>query len=148
MGCDIHLHIEVKAHGKWEHYTHPRIPRNYTLFGKMAGVRGDEPPISPPKGLPVDCNAATKLDYDIEGPDAHSASWLSSSEVCELKTWGDSQPYFGVKADGTRNGFWFDNLFGFFFGNSFDDWGEYPYDFKRVKEFGVEDFRFVFWFDC
>lgn len=27
MGCDIHLHIEVKINGAWEHYATPRVDR-------------------------------------------------------------------------------------------------------------------------
>ena len=39
MGCDIHLHAEIKVNGKWEHYAHPHIRRDYRLFAKMASVR-------------------------------------------------------------------------------------------------------------
>lgn len=41
MGCDIHLHQEVKINGEWHHYRLAEMPRNYEVFEKMAGVRGD-----------------------------------------------------------------------------------------------------------
>lgn len=42
MGCDIHLHIEIKMNGLWRHYSMPHIERDYCLFGVMAGVRGNK----------------------------------------------------------------------------------------------------------
>jgi len=41
MSCSIHLHIEVKVDGTWEHYGEPSINSNYQLFEKLAGVRGE-----------------------------------------------------------------------------------------------------------
>lgn len=38
MGCDIHLHAEVKIKNAWHHYAHPSVPRSYPLFSIMAGV--------------------------------------------------------------------------------------------------------------
>ena len=41
MGCDIHAHFEIKVDGEWLHYSQANINRNYRLFEKMAGVRGE-----------------------------------------------------------------------------------------------------------
>lgn len=62
MGCDIHLHTEVKIGGAWHHYSAPCVPRSYALFGKMAGVRGGAAPIALPKGLPCFPSYITALD--------------------------------------------------------------------------------------
>ena len=55
MGCDIHLHVEVKIKGKWLHYNHPNIDRCYWLFTKMAGVREIEG-VEACEGLPPSGN--------------------------------------------------------------------------------------------
>jgi len=64
MGCDIHVHVEYKADGKWYHYNHPNVGRNYELFAKMAGVRdqGNIGPIVQPRGLPDDVSFTTLFD--------------------------------------------------------------------------------------
>lgn len=136
MGCDIHMHIEVKIDGRWEHLTSPDIARNYSLFSRMAGVRQDTresiEPISYPRGLPGDCNALTKLESDRWGTDGHSHSWLSFDEI---KTIVDG---FGIQVFVPLSQF--SAPFGtFLLGNYVqhkESWIEY-----------VEDVRFVFWFD-
>ena len=72
MGCDLHLHTEVKINGKLHHYGSHRPHRNYDLFAKMANVRNyDEEiePISLPKGLPEDITELTKYDAELLGED-------------------------------------------------------------------------------
>lgn len=59
------------------------VERNYTLFGALAGVRGDEsePTICAPKGWPADAApvaAWAKRSWDA---DAHSCSWLTLREL-------------------------------------------------------------------
>jgi hypothetical protein len=135
MGCDIHLHIEVKVAGKWLHYGAPNINRWYKLFEKLAGVRGDvEHAISPPKGIPKDISTITKLAYDGWGSDAHSTSWLSIEEIRELSEWLDnSHGGFMSGKDLEHN-----ILNTYLEGNSFGLTEETPW---------IEDVRFVFWFD-
>ena len=135
MGCDIHLHIEVKVAGEWLHYGSPNIKRWYMLFEKMAGVRGDvENAITPPKRIPEDISKVTKLSYDGWGTDAHSVSWLSIEEIKELAEWLDNE----------RDGFMYRNdleyhiLHTYLEGNSFVSTEDTPW---------IEDVRFVFWFD-
>lgn len=79
MGCDIHLHQEVKIGKKWHHYNAPRIGRNYELFAKMIGVRnyGTIEPISTVKMLPDDLSKITKIDLEHWGSDGHSSSWFN-----------------------------------------------------------------------
>lgn len=133
MGCDIHTFVEVKHKGKWLLYNHPDVGRNYDLFEKMAGVRGDvKNAISPPKGLPEDVSEATQLYYDYEEPDAHSESFLTLLEIGLLAKWYGEQGY---------GNYGFDSEFGYLFGNGFTDMDE------LTNPPPIEDIRFVFWFD-
>jgi hypothetical protein len=149
MGCDIHLHVEIKINGQWAHYNHPDISRNYRLFNKLAGVRSytDEiTPISNPRGLPADCSATTRLDRSRWDSDGHSDSWISAAEIAELERWSrDDMGWVGALG----RGWWMEDTFGYFFGNSYAGWTQYPDDYTnaRLRELGVEDVRFVFWFD-
>lgn len=139
MGCDIHFHVEIKVDGEWQHYGHINVGRNYRLFGIMAGVRShDVDPIVDPKGLPDDMNVVTKMDAEQWGRDGHTHSWLSSEEVFLLTE--------AIKEDGGitgRSDFECCDIWGYLFGNSYSGFIRYPED--RMP--GVEDFRFVFWFD-
>lgn len=130
MGCDIHLHQEVKIDGRWEYYGNPRVPRNYPLFTKMAGVRGVEKPIVSPRGVPADATAMTKFHAERERGDAHTHSWLSRAEILELIQWMSRSLH--------SSSFWSSDYFGYYFG---DPWE------REDAVAGVEDFRFVFWFD-
>lgn len=142
MGCDIHLHSEIRINGVWHHYDIAHIRRNYDLFVLMAGVRAyssDIETISQPRGLPDDVTFVTKFDSDVVwGPDGHSHSWLSSEEVPKL--------FKFVKEQGThRNSglFWEHDETGYLFGNGYAEFKEYPNDYPKE----LEDYRWVFWFD-
>lgn len=149
MGCDIHLHSEVKRNGKWEHHSEVKIERNYALFAKMANVRnwaGAKPPIVPisqPKGLPEDATELTKLHSEQYGVDGHSHSWLSAKEISELHKWlqDESIPKEWFRKDPWR--FEHEN-FPYFMGNHLNGFFDYPEDWDR---YGVEDVRHVFFFD-
>jgi hypothetical protein len=137
MGCDIHLHIEVKIGDQWHHYGTPSIGRDYNLFEKMAGVRGAvDAAISPPKGLPKDCTFLTWLDHKMMKVDAHSASWLGPEEIDALEEWREKSPQRSI-------GLEYDVLHTYLFGNSFTGWKHWPEENTRR----IQDVRFVFWFD-
>lgn len=135
MGCDIHLHIEVKIDGEWEHYGAPRCDRRYGFFGKMAGVRDSvQSPIVEPRGLPYDVSAITELSFRYWGSVGHTHSWLNSREVSILGAWAlETHPDEFCPLEK-----W---LGCFLFGNGFDP------NYESHWPDGVEDFRFVFWFD-
>ncbi len=141
MGCDIHLHQEVKINGKWQHYGTPDIGRNYRLFALLADVRNDSGivPISTPRGLPEDITELTKFIRDDYGTDGHSDSYIDAEEIASLK-----DDYEKVKYTGGDVGWrWESDKFGYFFGNDWSGFIKYPEE--RTK--GLEDIRFVFWFD-
>ena len=137
MGCDIHLHPEVKIHGKWHHYGCGVVKRNYELFEKMAGVRGSaRNAIAPPKGLPFDISDLTRFDLDLWDCDAHSHSWLNAEEIAILQDWWEEKyghSYFA----------WPELQWGYLFG---DTWGSF-FQYPENRPGRLEDVRFVFWFD-
>jgi hypothetical protein len=137
MGCDIHCFAEVKINGRWEHYGEIRIFRNYALFSQMADCgRGVERPISNNKGLPNDITFLTKYHRERWGGDGHSDSWFSPREVGRLFAWAE---------DDFAENFWRFELeqTGFLFGSGWADFEKYSED----RPAGLEDFRWVFWFD-
>ena len=134
MGCDIHMHAEIKVAGKWLHYDQPDCQRDYDLFEKMAGVRGDEAKaIASPRGLPDDASDTTKFDSDHWDTDGHAHSWLSAQEILDLADWDEARGRDTFKREWDR----------WLCGNNYSDFIRYPD--SRPK--GIEDVRFVFWFD-
>ena len=137
MGCDIHLHVEVKVYGTWEHYAQLRPPRDYRLFSVMAGVRDyDYKPIAPPRGIPDDVSALTRLNCDAWNGDGHSHSWINADEIVDLEE-AYSELYPG-NCCGLED--WIGT---YLYGDSFAGFVRYPEDRPKF----IEDLRFVFWFD-
>ena len=134
MGCDIHLHTEVKINGTWHHYSCPDVD----LFAKMANVRNNRSiePISLPRGIPEDATFLTKFVCDVYGVDGHSHSWLNAEEIFIL------YQEFGPMPDAC-----FNLAFGYFFGNDWDTFWKYRNGNSNIIPEGVEDVRFIFWFD-
>jgi hypothetical protein len=137
MGCDVHIHQEVKINGQWEHYRETRLPRDYAVFGKMAGVRGSETPIAEPRGIPEDATRMTRFCCEHDGEDGHTHSWLGAEEIVQLEDFikerlGNDK--WRLEMDG----------WGYLFGNCWGGFTKYPDERPQ----GVEDVRFVFWFDC
>lgn len=150
MGCDIHLHIEVLVKGEWLHYGAPNVGRWYRLFGAMAGVRSlKETPISPPKGFPEDASIVTKLIRAHDGADGHSDSWLSHDEIMQLedrlRRWEKEDP--DPTLDPFRNRYDLEAgvLHTYLAGSGFT--AHWRYDDIRYLPEGIDDVRFVFWFD-
>lgn len=141
MGCDIHLHIEIKLNGRWEHFGCPNIDRNYSLFSKMAGIRQvvGVAAITQPKGLPKDLTCITQFDADYWKDDRHGESWLDKHEIVQLSNFLE-----GMSTGSTKNyDLECDILHCYLFGNSFAGLSKYPGECRE----GVSDVRFVFWFD-
>lgn len=127
MGCDIHVHVEIKLNDKWEHYNHLQIGRNYRLFGKICGVRSDEEdPLVKERPLPEDISTVTKFDFNLWEADAHTITWLTKDEAKQIQEWHEH--YMG---DRYKLPLW-----GYVFGNHLWD-----------EESGVQDSRVIIWFD-
>lgn len=145
MGCDIHLHTEVKIGGKWYHYGNPNCDRRYDVFAKMGNVRnpGNVKSLSNNRGLPDDVSFLTRFMHIEYGTNGHSTSWLSAEEITELANYIDKD----LRLLGKYGLLWwcFDN-FGCLFGNPWEGFWEYRNDPGENPK-GVEDVRFVFWFD-
>jgi hypothetical protein len=82
MGTDIHVYIEHKSrkNNKYVFDFEADTNRAYSLFGVLAGARGDLDPIYIPRGIPKDVSPETLKEYEDFGADAHTASWLSTEE--------------------------------------------------------------------
>jgi len=132
MGCDAHVCAEVKIGGAWVSYAvNISMPRSYALFERMAGVRGGvSNAIAAPRGIPNDTAWMTQFACEHFGEDGHSHSWLSHAEIQEFYKWAEvNAAWFDFDRDCT-----------YFFGNS---WG----DPRKCWPSGIEDVRWVFWFD-
>ncbi len=132
MGCDIHLHQEVKMDGEWRHYGHPAIHRSYELFGLMAGVRGSATPVAEAKGVPNDMTYLTQFSYDQWIEYNHHASWLGAEEIKEV-----------IERFCTKDIWEAGDWFGYLFGSSWVGYIKYSKDLPEK----LEDIRWVFWFD-
>jgi hypothetical protein len=153
MGCDIHLHTEIKVNGVWHHYSQPRINRSYALFSKLAGVRAveDVTPIVEPRGLPPDLSFTTQLDYAYAEQcyPPHDESWLTGEELEDVLNWLTARKEEERKRLGAagQEVEWFDahhHMFGYLFGNG---WKLYPDERGSAYPAEIEDVRAVFWFD-
>jgi hypothetical protein len=84
MGCDIHCYAERRADEEWEMIRDlcPFDRRDYTVFAFLADVRNEAgiPPIAQPRDVPDDISDGVVAEFR-KCDDAHSASWLSVSEL-------------------------------------------------------------------
>ena len=143
MGCDIHMHAEVKIQGEWRYYGQIDLNRNYAMFTYLAGVRpgrageDDFEPISEPRGLPEDATFMTQYHAnEIWGFDGHSHSWINADEIIEYEAFLDRKGWLYPKGG-------FSPITGYLFGNNWGGFKKYPEDYPD----DLEDIRFVFWFD-
>ncbi len=141
MGCDIHAFKEVKVNGQWHCFGEAPIERNYRLFGWMAGVRQPEERLFITKGLPDDVTVPVKFLSDGWDCDGHTHSYLTSSELKELRLKIEKEANNG---EPIGHDHWATEQFG--------DIGCKPvlgmvgYDDLELETW-VEDHRLVFWFD-
>ena len=105
MGCDIHMVLEQKFEGTWvglhgypyelgntrragqdmiELETWAIVTdRNYSLFGAIAGVRGESDRGNEPKGMPDDASPLARMMSGHWGEDGHSHSYLGLNEFVD-----------------------------------------------------------------
>lgn len=149
MGCDIHVYLEKKFGDKWigvqevRHFFHYPAPeegkepkkeyiwvgaksRNYDLFAKLAGVRGDGPD---PKGLPNDASEMVLAFAKHWESDGHSHSWCHISEYIEALLASEREPGKVLLLDSVQK----KDPYGYYFGM-----------YEPEED---EHYRVVFWFD-
>lgn len=88
MGCDIHGWVEINPY-KDDPWWSPCIEinsilgRNYDMFGLLFGVRNYATfnPIAENRGIPKNASSIVKNDIKEWGIDAHSASYLTFTEI-------------------------------------------------------------------
>lgn len=132
MGCDIHVIAEVKIANKWHSYKAMRPDRNYKVFSKICGVRIDnDSPLVPLREIPEDASSVTILSYKDWELDAHSQTWLSSEEIVGLDSW-------------FRERWGYDYALEDWLGNSYLFGNEWT---KESLPNGIDDFRWIIWFD-
>ena len=135
MGCNVHLHIEVKINNEWHHHSESYPDRNYKVFAKMGNIRNSFviEPLSDNRGVPEDATFFTKVFEKSSGYTLKGHSYLNLIEIAILHDWIrrevgldylDCIPYV--------NGNWIDSLY-----DSTDNY----------KDIGVTDARYIFWFD-
>ena len=144
MGCDIHLYTEIKIDGDWHCYTKCNVDRDYGLFEKMAGVRGySNKSISPPKGLPKNLSLVVSLEAKHWGGDGHSHSWLNLEEIKLLEIFVEKQ-IEETRKNYPKAGYdYVEKRWGYLGGNSYGGFEKKSNSYPK----GIEDVRFVFWFD-
>lgn len=171
MGCDIHIHVEIKSNNEWHHFegNHFTISdwekeytgndkgnapfdwRGYNMFGFLAGVRRDFTPIKEPTyEIPKDASKDIKQKWEDWKEDGHSCSYLTARELFEF----DYNKDIDTLTNKRRI------LFEKIHKNVFHMEPETYYDIldgpdsmffthlKELTELGnLDDVRIVFWFD-
>jgi hypothetical protein len=100
MGCDIHAIVEYDEYkdGKsWTRFCNPNLPRSYSTFGVLAGVRSTEfSPLISPRGLPDHYSNYYEDNYVGDYVGDHTFAWLTPGEfrkALELLKLKDYQPH-------------------------------------------------------
>ena len=133
MGADIHVHLEAKINGKWEHVSIINIGRNYVLFGHIAGVRQPANSYIEPRGLPDDISIITKLSFNHWKEDGHTMSWLYASEMLNaIRCYAKEDFYNKGETESER-----------YYKRQFQCGGYSNYFINEI----VADQRYIFWFD-
>lgn len=105
MGADIHIYVEIKKEGLWEHFDGDQFTldnydkeqqkkikgntpfdwRWYQMFSFLAGVRGGLKPIKEAiYFIPKDCSEYVQSEWERWEGDGHSLSSLTARELCEF----------------------------------------------------------------
>lgn len=137
MGTDIQVHTEIKVNGVWYHFGCPHIERHYRLFAKMGNVRNEclnEEPLAyvrHPVGRMNWTSEMTKLTaFFMQTDHVQYVYTLALPEICKLVQWYAAENFDDV---------W--GLEGLFDFVDYNGWASIP------NNDGIEDARFVFWFD-
>ena len=184
MGCDIHMFIEKRVDNQFPWDTDEghtigtdswgdgettswleqvtATGRDYDLFAYLAGVRGRHDDSLEPRGVPPCVSKPIAMEYERQGGDAHSASYVSLEEFkeCLVRAGYDL-------ADSNSSEAFYDYNDPKFVDDITEkrDWNTLPKNFvtivnycqKWLDEIAKEDFlgidkyrpevRLIFWFD-
>lgn len=106
MGCDIHMMIEYSPYKRsdgepsWSSFGGDFNPgRDYTMFGYLAGVRGDGPPVVDLRGMPPGNKSYNGDQYYDNDNDLHSATWLTAAEYAQALAGRMFDPHNGGPPD-------------------------------------------------
>lgn len=135
MRVYIHLHIELKVFGKWEHYANLLIKQDTRFFKELKKRSIKNKKLKTGERL-EDFNIITKLDYDyrvtcLKNVDCYYCINLQGIKL--LGKWAENNYYESYALEHNELKIWL-------LGTSFTNFelGEYPE--------WVEDIRFI-WFD-
>lgn len=180
MGCDIHMYIERRRSkdANWEpdpNHTKDEdgrleavgaTGRWYSLFARIAGVRGLGNCGMKPRNLPRDVTPAVEECSDAWGCDGHSHSWLTLDEFTReyITAMCDNDSEFNTRKEvidfldnGTDNRAFFD-----WQTQKYTEWPSYDAIIRYCRQWlevekaigkmiDAEDYepeiRLVFWFD-
>jgi hypothetical protein len=96
VGSDIYAYVEYRKRGdkdtSWYQFGKIILPRDYVLFGRMAGVRGDGDPVAEARGFPADASVGVLYAYKEAGE--YFASWLTCSELFEAYRLASNDPAY------------------------------------------------------
>lgn len=86
MGCDIHAVVEYRARPAhdWRPIANEwHLEQNYALFDYLAGVRGEQPALVPPRGYPADMGIVSRavFCYTIGDQTEHRRREVAREEV-------------------------------------------------------------------
>jgi hypothetical protein len=112
MGCDIHAYVEFGKQSRpdaeiyWQNFTRNSGPRNYVMFGVLAGLRVAEAQLFEPKGMPEGpLGYRTNEDYWTHvAPEAHP-EWADGDDWADLESatrWVESGCSVGERDENGR----------------------------------------------
>lgn len=88
MGCDIHAYIEFRDGDRWSGFAGRVNPgRNYKVFGILAGVRTDGPPVIQPRGVPPDMSWQTNDDFHLHVVENDKEVWEGAVARATAEEW-------------------------------------------------------------
>ncbi len=171
MGCDIHMHVEIRENNEWhyfqgEHFSlsdwekeytgqsKGNVPfdwRHYKMFAFLAGVRGTLTPIKEATySLPEDVSDAVKNEWDDDN--GHSISYLTARELFEFDYSKDIDTLTNKRRILTEKtkvkNYTYDSIEETYYDILGGPDAMFFTHVKELAELGdLDDVRIVFWFD-
>lgn len=175
MGCDIHVHVEIKHNKKWQKFTGKHFSsgysytgekssapfewRSYQMFGFLANVRNDNirPIKEPTYELPSNVSNGVLREWKHWESDGHSISFITLRELIEFdfnQNLRTPEQDFSTHSKNVL----FEKISSI---SEDDDWelktyydivggpdGTFCKNIEELSELGdLDDVRVVFWFD-